>query len=153
MAEDNIDTLRRDDIVSNDKNELAPENILNSEDVLNDPKILNFGFQGLNRWSQSGKFTIGRSWFKMESNIKICSMSRFDIFCHLYFMKYIKDVFVPEAIKYLKSPVVLGEYLREIGFHLTMACYVSHSVRDIIFKGYHYTQKRHPHMPQSHHIW
>ena len=47
----------------------------------------------------------------------------------MYFMKYINDVVIPETNKCLKSPVVLGEYFRGIGYHLIMECYVGHSVK------------------------
>ena len=62
-------------------------------------------------------------------------MSLLDFFCQLYFIKYIKDVFIPDTNKHINSPIVLIEYFRVISCCLVMACYVGHSVRDFFLKG------------------
>ena len=46
---------------------------------------------------------------KAVYNIRVKNMSRLEFFFQLYFMKYIKDVVIPDIKKHLNSPMVLSE--------------------------------------------
>ena len=65
---------------------------------------------------------------------RIQHMSCLEFFIKLYFMKYIKDVVIPETDKSLNSAMKLSEYFCVIGCHLIMACYIVHSVSDFFLK-------------------
>ena len=85
------------------------------EDVLTAPKMLNFGFQCIDPCRQSGNLYVGKERLKLLPNTRFQHLSHFDIFFQLYFMKYIKDVIIPDTNKHLMSPMVIGEYFRVIG--------------------------------------
>ena len=83
FTKDEISILHHEGIVVVDNDENAPDNILNSEYVPPDPKIINLGFRGIDTWHQIGKLPVGKAWIKMVSNIRFQHMSRFEIFFHL----------------------------------------------------------------------
>ena len=51
-----IATLCHEGIAVDDDNNLTPENIMQSDDVLPKPSSLTFGFHSVNPWHQSGNF-------------------------------------------------------------------------------------------------
>ena len=61
-------------------------------------------------------------------------MSCLDFYFQFYFIKYIKDIAIPETNKCLNYSIILGEYFCVIGCRLIMVCYVGHSVRELFFK-------------------
>ena len=70
-TKNDINTLRFEVIMVNNDNEPAPDNVYNSEDVLPAPETVNFGFQGINPWCQSGNSPVGKARLKMVSNISV----------------------------------------------------------------------------------
>ena len=117
-----------------DDNDTVPENFNHFRDVLPAPETLNFIIQEIDPWHQSGKFPVGKENINTLSNISVHYMWRLDFFYHFHFMKYIKDVVIPENNKPLNSPMVLSEYFRKIGCCLIMAFYFEHSARDLFLK-------------------
>ena len=103
-------------------------------DVLPTLSLLTFRFHGIYLWHQSGKFPVGRFKLNMTPIPRTKHMSLLDFFMRLYFMEYIKYVFIPETNKCLNSYMNLVEYLHVIGCHFIMACYVGHSIRDLFLK-------------------
>ena len=71
---------------------------------------------------------------EMVYNISVHHMPHFGIFFQLYFINFIKDVFISATNKCLKSPMVLGEYFCVIGCGIIMECYVGHSIRELFSK-------------------
>ena len=100
------------------------------------PEMLNFRFEGINPWRQRGNFPVRKAQIKLVPNIRVQHMLYFDIFRQLYFMKYIKDVIVPENKTRLNSPMVIWEYFHVIGYRIIMACYFAHSIRDFFWKDF-----------------
>ena len=124
-----------------DDNDTDPENLLHSKDILPHPKTVNFGFQCIVPWCQIGNLPLGKANLKKVYKIRFQNMSRFNLFCQLYFKKYIKDAVNPDTNKHINPSLVLGEYFRMIGCFLIMTCYVGHSVRDLFLKDPIKTQK------------
>ena len=96
--------------------------MLKYEDVLTAPEKVDFVFQAMDSWRQSGNFPVGNERLNMVSTIRVHNMSCFDILFQMYFTKYIKYVVIPETNKFLKYPVVLSEYFRVIGCNIIMEC-------------------------------
>ena len=71
------------------------------EDVLPDPETINFGFQRIKPWRQSGNLPVGKGNLKTVSTFRAQRMSCLEFFYQFYFMKYIKDVVIPETNKRL----------------------------------------------------
>ena len=134
MAEADIATLCCEGIAVDDNKNPAPENAMQSGDVLTTPSSLPFGFNGVDTWLQSRNFLVGRAKLEMIPNPRIQHMYRLYFFIELCFIEYIKDVVIPENNKHLNSDMNLSEYFCVIGCHLIMACYVGHSVRDLFLK-------------------
>ena len=132
--EADIYTLHREGIAVNDDNDPSPENVMQSDYVFPTPSPLTFRFHGVNPWRHSGKFPVRRAKPNMTPIPRIQHMSRLDLFIKLYFMEYIKDVFIPETNKHINLAMNLSEFFRVIGCCLIMACYVGHSVRDLFLK-------------------
>ena len=74
VTKDKIATFRCEGIVVDNDNEPAPENVLNSKDVIYATETLSFGFQGIRPLYQSGKLTIGKKKLKIVSNIRVHHM-------------------------------------------------------------------------------
>ena len=121
--------LRCEGIAVNDDYKPAPDNVIQSDDVLPTPLSLIFGFHGVDTLCHSGNFPVGRANMKTAPIPRIQHIPHIDFFTKFYFMEYIKDVFIPETNKRLNSHMKLSEYFCVIGFHLIMACYVGHYVR------------------------
>ena len=126
--------LRREVIAVDENNNPSPENVMQSDDVLDIPSSFIFGFHDIYPWHQSGNFPIGRSKLKMTQNPRIQHMSRLDLFMNLYGMEYIKDVVILETNKSLNSAMNLSEYFCVIGCRLILACCVGHSVSDFFLR-------------------
>ena len=65
---------------------------------------------------------------------RIQQTSCLNLLMKLYFMEYIKDVFIPDTNEFLNSAMNFSDYFYVIGCCLVMACYVGHSVRDFFLK-------------------
>ena len=133
MTESDIAMLCSEGIAFNDNNNLDPENVMQSDDVLPIPLSLTFGFHSINPWRQSGNFPFERSKLKIAPHPRIQHISRLNFSMKLYFVYYINDVVIPEK-KNLHSDMNFGEYFCAIGCRLIMACYVGHSLRDLFLK-------------------
>ena len=83
---------------------------MHPDDVFPNHSSLTFGFHGIYPWHQSGNFPVGRAKMKMTPTPRIQHMSRLELFMNLYFMDYIKYVFIPETNKHLNSSMNLSEY-------------------------------------------
>ena len=81
-----ISTLSCEGIAVDDENEPAPENVMQSDDVLPTPSSLTFVFHGIDTWRQSEKLPVGRAKLKMTLIPRIQHMYRLDLFMKLYFM-------------------------------------------------------------------
>ena len=132
--EADIVMLRCEWIAVDGDNKPAPDNCMQSDDVLPTPSSLTFGFHGLDPWIHSGKFPVGRDKLKMNPNQRIQHMSHLDFFIKLYFMDHIKGVVIPDTNKRLNSAMNLSDCFCVVGCRLIMACYVGHSVRDLFLK-------------------
>ena len=130
VTEADISQLRREGIAVDDDNKPTPENVMQYDDVLNNPSSITFGFHDVGHWRQSGNFPVGRAKLEMTPNPRIQHMYRLDFFTELYFMNYIKYVVILETNKLLNSAMNLSEYLCVIGCCLIMSCYVGHYFRD-----------------------
>ena len=131
VTEAEITTLYRDGVLADENNDPAPDNDMQSDDVLSTPSSLTFGFHGVYHWRQSGKFPVERAKLKMTPIPRIHHISCLNFFMKLYFMEYIKDLFIPDNKKCLNSSINLSEFLCVIGCCLVIACYVGHSIRDL----------------------
>ena len=65
MTEADIDTIRREGISVDDDKDNAPENSMQSDDLLPTSSPPTFGFHGIDPWRQSGNFPVGRAKLKM----------------------------------------------------------------------------------------
>ena len=83
VMEADIATLCIGGISVNNNNEPAPENFIQSGDVLATPSSLNFGFSGVNPWRHIGNFPVGRARPKITPNPRIQHMSSLDFFIKL----------------------------------------------------------------------
>ena len=93
------------------------------------PSSINFGFNDIDTWRQSGKFPVGRVKLKITQIPRIKHMSRLNFFMKLYFMEYIKDVVIHETNKRINSDINLSEYFSVISCRLIMDFYVGYYVR------------------------
>ena len=75
-----ITTLRREGIVVYNDNDPDPEIVVRYKSSLPSPETLNFGFQGIDPWCQSGNLPFGKSKLNMVSNISVQHMSCLDFF-------------------------------------------------------------------------
>ena len=153
VMEADISMLRREEISVANNNELSPENVMKSDDVLPTPSSLIFRFHGIDPWHQSRNFPIGRARMKMTPNPRIQNMSCIEFFIKLYFMDYIRDIVIPETKKLLNSAMKMSDYFCVIGCRLITACDVGKSVRDFFLNDTIPPQKRLPHLHQPHHLW
>ena len=113
-----------------DDNNPAPENFMQSDNILSPPSSLTFGFHGVNPWHQSGNLPVGSSNLKMTLIPNIQHMYRLNVFMKFHFIDYIKHLVIPDTNKRLNSAMNLSEYFCVIGCRLIMACYVGQSDRD-----------------------
>ena len=132
--EADIVTLRREGIEDDNNNDPSPDNVMQSDDVLPTPSTLTFGFNGVDPWRQSGNFPVGRAKPNMTPIPRIQHMYCLDFFIVFYFMKYIKDVVIPETNKHINSASNLSDYFPVIGCRLIMACYVDPSIKELSLK-------------------
>ena len=71
--------------------------MLKYEDVLTAPEKVDFVFQAMDSWRQSGNFPVGGIKLMMNPIQRIQHIYRLNLFTKLYFMEYVTDVVIPDT--------------------------------------------------------